>query len=216
MSHSFLFSGIFILLSAVGVKVISGSNKSHNTANESNPAVKKPVQATVVFASAPTWGRHWHQSIFCNKPGIYCIRRLNEDGGSPTDLMMDESSGNTEVELNGGLVKITTVSTSSSISPETMYRFVTGSVEVVANQLPPQWLNPLLAGVGLAAPSQIVTITPAEQSYQVINTTDDNGGPVQVIQSVDRTRAVINGVVYKLLIITTSGSGNGIPAPAEY
>jgi hypothetical protein len=216
MTNSFLFSGLFILLSAFGTKVISDWNGSDDLTKNDASAVVEPDRSTSEFRSAPTWGRHWHQSFFCNKPGIYCIRRLNEDGGGPTDLALDESSGNTEVELNGNLIRITTVSTNSNISPETMNQFVTRTVLVVNNQLPPTWLNPLLASVGLSSPNQIVTIRPAEQSYQVINTIGNNGEAVKVIQSVDRTRTVINGVVYKLLIVTTSGSGQGIPQAVDY
>ncbi len=164
---------------------------------------KKSLKIQEFFA----WGKTGH---WCNKGGIYCYGKTKIDIQGKTSSNTDETVAETSIKLNDKNIVITSISQSGSVSKETLESFKNKKVERTIEPIPSDYYKELLNSVGLLTPKENIVFTPENQSYEVVNTTNE-GKPVQIIEVTQKTKINIDGKEYNLIVITTSGKGSGSP-----
>ena len=165
------------------------------------------------------WWRHNNgDTNSCTGFGIYCFNRKSfMDAAEIRNFKpeADEILTESNVSLNKDVIVIQSIGVKGSLSPNTLSAFKAKKVAPMGNYMAMETLDLFLKSINLKSPKEGVTIKPEEQSYSVYDT-EYQGKKVSIVEAVEKTKLLINGKTYTLVIISTSGKGTGSPKQAGF
>ena len=131
-------------------------------------------------------------------------------------LEENETTGSANIEINGSNIRIISVAEKGTVTKGLLLKFAERKLLPNEDELPGNLLEPLLRSINLNSPKNPVIFKPNEQKFQVVNTKDNAGKPIQIIEAYQRPKIMIEGKGYNLEIVTTSGKGTGSPKQAGF
>ncbi|RZL18696.1 MAG: hypothetical protein EOO96_26845 [Pedobacter sp.] len=159
------------------------------------------------------WKHNNRETNSCTGSGIYCFNRKSfmdaaeiRNFTPEADEILTESS----VSLNKDVIVIQSIGVKGSLSPNALSAFKAKKVAPMGNYMAMETLDLFLKQINLKSPKEGVTIKPEEQSYSVYDTTYE-GKKVSIVEAIEKTKLLIDGKTYTLVIISTSGKGTGSP-----